>query len=350
MRTNRHKTLIFLVLFSLLLVQLACNFPVRQIGPVTIPGRPVIPDLVSRLEMETYTGWIRKLSGAEPVQINGQETIIQTRYNYAMFTGQENARAFDFVLEQVRQWYPENQIEVDEYPYVDAEHSYTWKNLIVTLPGKTLPGEVVVLSAHLDSVVVKEGNALEAAPGADDNGTGSAALLEAARLFSRYPFERTIRLIWFTGEESNLAGSQAYVQDHSTADIHAMINMDMFGYDSDNDRCFELHVGTITGADAVGQAFLQTIQEQGLDLREDYLTQQATDRSDHAPFWKQNVPAISVMENFLDNGLAGGCAGVDESPYYHRPEDTIDKLNLPYAFDIAKATLVTTARLAVPID
>ncbi|MCC6147732.1 MAG: Zn-dependent exopeptidase M28 [Anaerolineaceae bacterium] len=349
MRTNTRKFL--LVLFILLLAQLACNLPVRQIGPISIPGRaPTLPDLDSRLQMENYSAWVRKLSGAEPVQVGGQPALITTRYSYAMFTGQENARAFDFVLEQVRQWIPEDQIEVDEYPYTDAEHTYTWKNLIVTLPGKSLPDEVVVLSAHLDSIVVREGNALEAAPGADDNAVGSAALLEAARLLPQYRFERTIRLIWFTGEESSSAGSRAYIQDHPINNIVALINLDMFGYDSTGDRCFELHVGTNPASDAIGQAFVQTIQQDGLNLHFDYLTGQATDRSDHAPFWEVNTPAILVMENFFDDGIPGGCAGVDGTPFYHRPGDTSETINLPFAFDITRAALATVARLAGPLD
>lgn len=348
MKSKNQKIILFALV--LILIQAACNLPVRMIGPVTIPGHPIIPDLITRFQMENYAGWIRKLSGAEPVQIGGQSTVITTRYNYAMFTGQENARAFDFVLEQVRQWYPDNQIEVDEYPYTDAEHTYTWKNLIITLPGRSPVNEVIVLSAHLDSIVVREGNALQAAPGADDNAVGAAALLEAARLFSQYSFERTVRLIWFTGEESSSAGSRAYIQDHDTGNIVALVNLDMFGFDSNNDRCFELHVGMNRANDAIGQAFIQTIQDQGLNLHYDYLTGQATDRSDHAPFWEINVPAITVMENFFDNGLPDGCAGVDGTLFYHRPGDTIETVNLPFAFDIARVALVTTARLAKPID
>ncbi|NPV77549.1 MAG: Zn-dependent exopeptidase M28 [Anaerolineae bacterium] len=347
---TRKRIPLLTILLIVLLVQLACNFPVRQVGPLSLPGRPTLPDLAARFQADNYAGWIRKLSGAEPVQIGGQPALITTRYSYAMFTGQENARAFDFVLEQVRQWVPEDQIEVDEYPYADAERTYTWKNLIVTLPGATLPNEVIVLSAHLDSVVVREGNALEAAPGANDNAVGVAALMEAARLFPAYRFERTIRLIWFTGEESNAAGSRAYVQDHPTDNIVAMLNLDMFGYDSNNDRCFELHVGVNPAADAVGQAFVQTIQQEGLDLRFDYLTAQATDRSDHIAFWEVNVPAITVIENFFENNLPGGCVGVDGTPFYHRPGDTFETINLPFAFDIARAALLTVARLAGPLD
>lgn len=349
MQTQIRKPFL-IILLALLFVQLACNLPIRQLGPLPLPSRPTLPDLAVRFQVETYAGWIRKLSGAEPVQVGGQPAVITTRYSYAMFTGQENARAFDFVLEQVRQWVPEDQIEIDEYPYIDAERTYTWKNLIVTLPGTTLPNEVIVLSAHLDSVVVREGNALEAAPGADDNAVGAAVLLEAARLFPAYRFERTVRLIWFTGEESNLAGSHAYVQDHPTENIVALLNLDMFGFDSNNDRCFELHVGTNPAADAVGQAFVQTIQQQGLNLHFDYLTDQATDRSDHASFWAVNVPAISVIENFFDNNLPGGCVGVDGTLFYHRPSDTFETINLPFAYDIAKAALLTTAQLAKPLD
>lgn len=348
MKTTSRRFLT--VLLVLLLAQLACNFPVKQVGPVIIAARPTIPDLLARFQIENYAGWIRKLSGAEPVEIAGETTVITTRYSYAMFTGQPNARAFDFVLEQVRQWATEDQIEINEYPYTDAEHTYTWKNLILTLPGTTRPNEVVALTAHLDSIVVREGNALEAAPGADDNAVGAAALLEAARLFSQYRFERTIRIIWFTGEESNSAGSRAYIQRHTVNDMVALINLDMFGYDSDGDRCFEMHVGENPASDAIGQAFRQTITEQGIDLRYDYLTSQATDRSDHAPFWEVGVPAISIIENFFENNLPDGCQGVDGTPFYHRPGDVFDTINLPYAFDIARTALVTTAHLAGTMD
>lgn len=347
-RNSVYKPLLFF-LALLFTVQLACNLPTQTFNPggLLTVADPVA-DMLSRTGPVEWSTWIEQLSGRQPVVINGEAAVITTRYNYAMFTGQPNARAFEYVLEQVRQWVPEDQIEIDEYPYADAEHTYTWKNLIVTLPGSSLPNEVIVLSAHLDSIVVREGNALEAAPGADDNATGVATLLEAARLFSGYQFERTIKIIFFTGEESNLAGSRAYVQDHPTDSIVGVLNLDMFGFDSNGDRCFEIHVGTLSSSDVVGQALTHAIKDHGLALRYDYLTTQATDRSDHTAFWEKGVPAVTVIQNFFDNGLPEGCQGVDGTPWYHRPGDTIDKISIPFAFDVAQASLIAVANLAVP--
>jgi len=339
---------LFLVPGFILLVGLSCNLPIQP--GFNLPGmsQPTTPDILARTSQSNYAYQIAALSGAQPVTIGGETVVIATRYSYAMFTDQPNARAFEYILEQVRGWYPENQIEIDDYPYTDAERTYTWKNLIVTIPGTTRPGEVVAFSAHLDSTVVREGNALEAAPGANDNGTGAAALLEAARIFSHVRFERTVQLIWFSGEENGLAGSRAYVLDHTTDNIAALVNMDMFGTDTNGDRCFEIHAGSSPAAAAVGQAVTQAIQVYGLNLSYDFLTNLATDRSDHAAFWEKGVPAVTIIENFFDNGLPDGCAGVDGTPYYHRPSDTLDKVNLPYAVDIARAGIAAVSDLAVP--
>ncbi len=339
------KTLYF-VLFFLLVLQLSCNLPIRSL-PFS---RPTLPDLLAKTSQEEWAGWIRRLSGAEGVIIRGEPSLITTRYDYAMFTGQPNARAFDYVLEQAALLAPYGQIEVDPYPYTDAERTYTWKNLSITLPGITKPQELIVLSAHLDSIVTQRGNSLEAAPGADDNATGVATLLQGLHLFPRYRFERSIRLIFFSGEELGLAGSRAYLSDHDSAGIVGVINMDMFGYDSNGDRCFELHVGNLPASDMIGRSFTDTIHTYGLNLHYDYLTSGATDRSDHTAFWEENVGAVTAVQNFFDNKLPDGCADVDGTPYYHKPEDTIDKLNLSYGFDIARAALLTTARLAGPLD
>lgn len=330
----------------LLVIQFACNLPIRSL-PF---NRPTLPDLLASTNQEEWAGWIRRLSGAETVIIAGEPALITTRYNYAMFTGQPNARAFDYILEQASALAPQGQIEIDPYPYTDAERTYTWNNLIVTLPGNTRPQESILLTAHLDSIVTRRGNALEAAPGADDNATGVATLLEGLRLFPRYRFERSIRLVFFSGEELGLAGSRAYLQDHDTSGMVGVINLDMFGYDSNGDRCFEVHVGTLPNSDIIGRSFTDTIQTFGLNLRYDYLTSGATDRSDHTAFWEKNVGAITAVQNFFDDKLPDGCLDVDGTPYYHKPEDTIEKLNLSYGFDIARAALLTTARLAGPLD
>ncbi len=341
----------FIMAFVMILIILlpGCSYPSMQGGTSSWIASKVTDDLVSRMSGEAWLDWIEKLSGAEAVEIGGDMTTIETRYDYAMFTGQENARAFEYVQEQVTAMVGADQVEVDPYHYTDAERTYTWQNLIVTLPGVTRPEEVVILSAHLDSIVVRRGDPLVRAPGANDNGTGLATVLEAVRLLRDYKFARTIKIIFFTGEELGLEGSRAYVQDHATENIAGVINLDMFGYDGDGDRCFEIHAGTLPASQEIGLLIADNIGTYDLGLNYDLLTVTATDRSDHAAFWAQGVPAVLLVENFFEDDQPGGCQGLDGNPVYHKPEDTVDRVNVSYAFDIARASLASLSELAEPL-
>lgn len=292
---------------------------------------------------EQWLDWVKQLSGAKPVQIGGKEFTIQTRYTPALFDGRENARAFDFILQQTTGWVGKDRVEIETYTVAPYP---AFKNLIVTFPGTTHPDEVVVLSAHLDSKSLSK--PFIQAPGADDNATGAATLLEAVRLFRFYSFQRTIKVIWFSGEEWGMLGSQAYVKDHPASGIVGVINMDMFGYDQDGDRCFALHVGTLPASQAVGECVVQTLQAYHLNLAYDFVTTHAATFSDHASFWKANIGAVLIMENFFQQGLPKGCLQHDNNPNYHTTQDTVQHLNVPYAFDIARAGLAAVAGLAVP--
>ncbi|MFX0137461.1 MAG: M28 family metallopeptidase, partial [Candidatus Hodarchaeota archaeon] len=101
-----------------------------------------------------------------------------------------------------------------------------WNNVIGTIPGKTNPEEVVIVSAHLDS---KSDERFVYAPGADDNASGCAAVLELARILSEHSFEKSIRFIFFSREETGWEGSAAYVKsiNRKKEKISAVINLDM---------------------------------------------------------------------------------------------------------------------------
>lgn len=301
----------------------------------------------NELSQDNFKTAISQLSGAIPVTIDGQETRIETRYSYAMFTNQPNAKAKEFLLQTLRQWVPENQITVEPYVYVDGMGGNTWYNIIVTFPGTVTPQEQILFTAHYDSCVVFEGDPMVSAPGADDNGTGIATLLEAVRIFSTMKFERTLKVIFFSGEENFQQGSKAYAEQHANENIMVVLNMDMFGIDKDGDRCFEIYVGELPGSQKIADLLLQTIQENQLNLKADYLVSNAYAKADQKSFWDQNIPAITVMENFLPDYSPGGCEGViDRTDYWHLPGDKIETLNLEYAFDIGKAGILTVLKLA----
>ena len=311
--------------------------------------RPLTQAMLDETRQEDWVSWIAQLSGARPISFNGQEYTITTRSSYAMFnqTGSPGSpTAYTYILETLKQWYPPAQIEEIPFTYL----SHTWKNLALTLPGSRYPDQVVILTAHLDST---SSAPFTSAPGADDNAGGSAALLEAARLFRTHLFERTIRLIWFTGEEQGMIGSRAYAKTIALGGVIGVINLDMFSYDADNDRCLELQVGTLPQSNKVGSCFMQVITDYHLNLTSDYFIDQATYSSDHSSFWYAGIGAIQVGENFHSLSTPGGCSsdlGADQNPHYHKLTDTLDNINAPYGFSITQAALATIYNMAVPVS
>lgn len=315
----------------------------NQSVPFTCTYNEIVDNLLSRTSQNQWLDWIEKMSGVEQIDIDGILYTVKTRYSTSLFDGSSNAKAYDFALQQAQQWRYGVNIEEDPYNYSGK----TWKNLILTIPGQTNPDDIVIISAHFDSI---SSQPTTSAPGADDNMSGSATLFEAARILRQFRFQRTIKIIFFTGEEQGLIGSNAYVNDHPYNNILGVVNMDMFGYDGDSDRCFEIHAGTMTSSQDVGNCFANSIAAYNLNLSYDFITSGATTASDHASFWNKGVGAIEILENGYNNSLPNGCIGTDFNPYYHSSNDTIPNMSLSYTYDIARAGLASIAAMAIPIQ
>lgn len=311
-------------------------------SPVGLEPEAVVPDLLSRSSLSSYRDWIARLSGERSSTIAGEDVAIGTRDTLTMFSGEPAARAaVDWVRELVGTWVPQGQVEIDSYPFTVEETTVAAENIIVTLPGTTRADERVLLTAHLDAV--------KGSPGADDNASGSAALLEAVYLLRSYRFERTVQVIWFTGEEAGMLGSRAYVADHPLDGIHAVLNLDMIAYDSDGDRCMEFHVGTLPQSQHIGEALVAAISRYGLEVAHDFLTEEARQCSDHGPFLWVDVGAVFIVENLADQGIDGGCVGTDINPNMHTPEDTLANLDVEMGHEVTRLALATVADLAVPV-
>jgi uncharacterized repeat protein (TIGR01451 family) len=208
-------------------------------------------------------------------------------------------------------------------------------NVEGTLDGWGLESNTVyIVCAHYDSTSDDPRNA---APGADDNASGVAAVLEAARVLSQYRYQHTLRFVTFAGEEQGLYGSYYYVAEAYSAgtDIGGAINLDMVAWDSNGDDVMEIHAGYNDESHALGAVFLNANATYGVSLVSEYITSGSTFSSDHARFWQQGYPAILVIEDFQDF-----------NPYYHQTSDTLDKLDLAYATQFIQATVATLAELA----
>ena len=257
---------------------------------------PLIAEMLAQGEKDRWVNWIAELSGARPILTDEGEAYIQTRSSYVLFEPGPEPSAFDYIQsELVNLGFVSGRdfsVHTYAYPFGDSYPERNWKNLILTFPGTDpeLKNERVLLVAHLDSTSNQEESL---APGADDNGTGAAGLLEAAAILSQFEFDRTIHLIWFSGEEHSRLGSTYFVEDYADwmPDIKAVINLDMIGFDWDGDRCFEVHAGTLAGSQAIGTCLANVIEAYDLDLTFDYLDDEtAYTLSDHYPFWLQGVP------------------------------------------------------------
>ncbi|WTG93504.1 M28 family metallopeptidase [Kitasatospora sp. NBC_01560] len=214
------------------------------------------------------------------------------------------------------------------------EKRKTWNVIAETRGGD--PENTVVVGAHLDSVV--------AGPGINDNGSGSAGILEVARNVAERPVKNKIRFAWWSAEEFGLKGSEAYVNALSEADkkkIKLYLNFDMiaspnsaqFVYDGDDSD----HVGSGPGPD--GSAQLERHITDYLDRRG--LPHEGTDftgRSDYGPFIDAGIPAggtdtgAEVIKSAAQAARYGGTAGVAFDKCYHKACDNLGNLDMK-AFD-----------------
>ena len=191
---------------------------------------------------------------------------------------------------------------------------------------------VVVVGAHLDSV--PEG------PGIQDNGSGSAAILEIALQMAELEIEprNKVRFAWWGAEESGLLGSQFYVDNLSKRDIKNIalnLNFDMIGspnfvrfvYDGDGSAT---PLAGPNGSKNIESVFLNYFEEQGL-----FTEPTAFDgRSDYGPFIAVGIPAGGLftgaegIKSEEEAAIYGGTAGEQYDPCYHLSCDTFDNISL----------------------
>jgi len=212
-----------------------------------------------------------------------------------------------------------------------------WQNVIAAKTGTVNPDEQVIICGHFDDTSEQPQTR---APGADDNGSGTAAVVEAARLFALTNFEKTIKFCLWTGEEQGLHGSAAYAADAYSRgdDIIGVFNFDMIAWDGNADNNGELHCGTEDASIALGDIMQETITDYGINLDTDLLTWGSTDRSDHASFWDYDYPAMLGIEDFSS----------DFNPYYHSTQDNMTHIMADYFTEYVKAAVGTAASLAIP--
>ena len=237
----------------------------------------------------------------------------------------DNARAVDALLSELR------ELGLEATTHTFAFAGRILRNVIADLPGTGELGAdagLIVVGCHLDSTAARDPGYMPAddpARGADDDGSGMAALLAIARhLSARAAPHNTVRFGFFNAEESGLVGSRAYAASLKAAGapLTAVVCADMIGYNSDAQRTWEVHAGHTN----------PRVRDLILPLARIV-----------AAFHEQGYPAVLVSEDFFPNGPGDPDPGGDPNPNYHSDSDV--EIDGRYAAEITRAMSLAVIEL-----
>jgi hypothetical protein len=275
---------------------------------------PFIEELINQTNLDSLVSFVRILSGEDSVIIGGTKVLIEHR-----ISSQNNDLAADYI-KQVLEGYG-----LDTH---DQQYSTNGRNIYAIQPGILYPDEQYIICAHYDAV---------ANHCADDNASGTAGVLEAARILSNYQSDYTLIYALWDEEEIGLYGSAYYANQAyaNSDDILGVVNFEMSGWDGDDDGKMDIHTTNIANSVALANLVSNIISVYNLSLAP-VIYNPGTTASDHASFWYKGYTAIVFSEAFY---------GGDSNPYYHTNEDRIDKFNLLYYHKMAKLAMGSISTL-----
>ncbi|MEL6351980.1 MAG: M28 family peptidase [Cyanobacteria bacterium J06627_28] len=343
------RRVVFFIIATLIMVSIIWGNPVSRLTSVIFPTPPepiAVSETVGSLALtvDDERLWQHVLAVSQPRFGEGQKAAVR---DYIAQT----LASYGLGIVQQQYAHPEtNQPETGGL------------NIVAEIPGRDAAAGTYVLGAHYDTH--------KGSPGADDNGSAIAAVLEAARLFSdtanqnegRSPFDATLKLVFFDQEErqpdgSGLLGSLAFTNStNNVAGVNGAIILDMIGYACRTAGCqqyperlplqnvpetgdFLAVLGLAEDPELIG-AFMGSTQKNwplvmslpipkaALTVVPDLL------RSDHAPFWEKDIPAVFVTDtaNF-------------RNPNYHTAGDTPETIDRSFFRGCAQHVVNATAAL-----
>ncbi len=208
-------------------------------------------------------------------------------------------------------------------------------NVVISLPGSVTPAKECVLVAHYDCA--------SAGPGADDNASGTSAVMEAARILKDYKFESTISLVAVSAEELGMKGSEEYVARAKTEgrNIIGVVNADMIGFPIRNDTS-RLVVLSFVARNRLIDSIMAYNQRYSVGAKiEAYLD--STGASDYGPFAMAGYDAVQLIEGTVSE-IWGGL-----NPHYHKASDSLKYLHAGLMRRATQLMVATAGELAKPI-
>ena len=289
---------------------------------------PIIQSIINQTNLDSLIFFVEELSGEVQTIIGGSPYTILSRKK-----GQPgNDKAADYI-----------QQKLESYGLTVYNQSFgsIGRNVYGVQIGTDYPNQKYIICAHYDDYTPSG----TIAPGADDNASGTAAVIEAARIFSQFVSEYTIVYALWDEEEQGLIGSDYYAQLAQAAgdSILGVINMDMTAWDSDNNNIADIHTRSVGTSIYLKDKMVEVNNLYTIGLTLDIKNPGST-YSDHASFWFHGFGAILLIED-----------GSDFNNYYHTINDLVIYFNQPYYLKMSKVSLGTLATLAnvtgvVPVE
>lgn len=216
------------------------------------------------------------------------------------------------------------------------------QNVIASKKGRRIPEKIVIVGGHFDTISrraddgrTSELNKENPAPGTDDNATGVATVLTAARILSPHDFDCTLRFVAFSAEEQGLFGSVHYAAEcaRKKEDIIALINVDMIGHQDQEPEDIDIFANheSVWLLDLL----VNNIPVFAPGLLAYRIVDDSYDGSDHGPFWNNGYSAVCFMEDYYPSNR-----------FYHTPKDTIGTVDLAFTLKSVKLIVGTLAELA----
>jgi hypothetical protein len=294
----------------------------------------LLEDVVQAVSLDSLLDVVGKLSGQSLIDIEDESYAVKTRLTY--FAGNKFAAK-----------YLEWMLASFGLMTTRFEFSERGSNVIALQQGSVFPDSIYIIGAHYDCQVIGDEDIpqdIRDAPGADNNASGVAAVLEAARILSQYTTRYSILyVLWDEHEnvpedvdQSGLLGSTAYAEH--TIECHmriaGVIDLDMIAYDSDDDGRMVINGSPLGRSPQMTNQAIGMIDRFNLNLKPHIMMIEL--ESDSVPFQRLGYSTISFTEDVSN----------DLNRFNYRNTDTIHRFNNEYFYQISKLVIATLAYLA----
>ena len=290
---------------------------------------PTIQSVIDQTNLDSLIYFVKELSGEVQTIIGGSPYTIVSRHKYQP----SNDKAADYIKQKLNSY---GLVTYDQW------WSGTGRNVYGVQLGSVYPNKKYIICAHYD-----DAPSGSTAPGADDNGSGTAAVIEAARIFTQFNSKYTIIYALWDEEEQGLVGSAYYAQQAALAgdSIMGVINMDMIAWDNDNDSVGEIHIRNFGNSYSLKDQMIAVNTTYNIGVTP-VVENPGTTASDQASFWNNGYGAILLIEEYY---------GGDFNAYYHTTNDLVIHYNQPYYHKMSRLAFGTVATLAelteiVPVE